>query len=106
MSAAPVVVTAYFRPLPGKRDQLLAALDTAITGVHEEPGCLLYAIQEAPDGTIVMIEKWESAELLDAHGSSSAVATAAPIFEETLSAPVEVTRLTPIPMGDAVKGAL
>jgi quinol monooxygenase YgiN len=106
MSSDPVIVTAYFSPLPGKREELLAALNTAITGVHQEPGCLLYAIQEAPDGTLVMIEKWESVELLDLHGSSAAVAGARPVFAATLSKPVEVTRLTPIPIGDPAKGAL
>jgi quinol monooxygenase YgiN len=106
MSSDPVVVTAYFHPLPGKRDELLDALRTAMPQVHNEPGCLLYAIQEAPDGTIVMIEKWESAELLDQHGSSAAVASVAPVFATVLSAPVAVTRLTPILIGDAAKGAL
>jgi quinol monooxygenase YgiN len=77
-----------------------------ITGVHDEEGCLLYAIQEAPDGAIVMIEKWESAELLDAHGSSSAVAAAGGALGRALSGPVEVTRLAPIPIGDPAKGAL
>jgi quinol monooxygenase YgiN len=106
MSPDPVVVTAYFHPLPGKREELLEALRIAIPGVHDEPGCLLYAIQEAPDGTIVMIEKWESEALLDEHGSSAAVAAAAPTFATALSSPVAVTRLSPIPIGDAAKGAL
>jgi quinol monooxygenase YgiN len=106
MSTEPVVVTAYFRPLEGKRDELLEALRVAIPQVHDEPGCLLYSIQEAPDGTIVMIEKWESAELLDAHGSSAAVAAAGEVFRRVLSGPVEVTRLAPIPIGDSAKGAL
>jgi quinol monooxygenase YgiN len=101
-----VVVTAYFRPIEGKREELLDALRIAIPAVHDEPGCLLYSIQEAPDGTIVMIEKWESEALLDAHGASVAVAAARPVFERVLAAPVEVTRLAPIPIGDAAKGTL
>ena len=42
--------------------------------MHAEPGCLLYAIHDADDGTITMIEKWESVADLDAHGSGPAVA--------------------------------
>ena len=53
-----------------------------------------------------MIEKWTSAELLDAHGSSRAVqrlnAQAGPL----LAGPVVVTRLAPIPAGTPAQGLL
>ena len=55
--STPVVVIAYFLPAPGQHDQVVEALRPAIAAVHEEPGCELYAIHDAPDGTIVMIEK-------------------------------------------------
>ena len=55
--STPVVVTAYFRPAPGQHDQVVEALQRAIPAVHEEPGCELYAIHDAPDGTIVMQPK-------------------------------------------------
>jgi quinol monooxygenase YgiN len=106
MSAEPVVVTAYFHPAEGKREELLEAFRIAIPLVHAEPGCLLYSINEAPDGTFVMIEKWESAELLDAHGVSPAMAAAREVFGRVLTAPVAVTRLTPVPIGDPGKGAV
>lgn len=102
----PINVTAIFRPLPGEREQVLANLRVAIPLVHEEEGCELYAITDAPDGTIVMIEKWTSAELLDAHGAGQPVADLNIANEGLLASPVEVTRLVPIPVGDAVKGAL
>ena len=66
--STPVVVTAYFHPVPGQHDQVVEALQQAIPAVHEEPGCELYAIHDAPDGTIVMIEKWTSVGELDDHG--------------------------------------
>ena len=69
----PVVVTAVFRPTPGRKDDLVEALRTTMPAVHAERGCLLYAIHDAEDGTITMIEKWDSAEDLDAHGSGPAV---------------------------------
>lgn len=106
MTAAPVVVTAYFHPAPGQRDRVVAALEEAIPRVHAEAGCNLYCIQEAPDGTIVMIEHWDSAELLDAHGDGAPVADLGVALEGLLAQPVAVTRLTPIPVGDARKGAL
>lgn len=106
MTTAPVVVTAYFHPAPGHRDRVLAALEQAIPRVHDEEGCNLYCIQEAPDGAIVMIEHWDSAELLDAHGDGAPVADLNVALDGLLAEPVAVTRLTPIPIGDPRKGAL
>jgi quinol monooxygenase YgiN len=102
----PVVVTAYFHPAEGQRENVLAALGRAIPRVHEEEGCNLYCIQEAPDGSIVMIEHWDSAELLDAHGAGAPVADLNAELEGKLAQPVAVTRLVPIPLGQAAKGAL
>jgi quinol monooxygenase YgiN len=102
----PVIVTAVFRPRAESYDVVLDALRPAIAAVHEEPGCELYAIHEAADGSLVMIEKWESGELLDAHGSSPAVARLGSAIREHLTAPVEVTRMTAVPMGTPAQGAL
>ncbi len=103
---SPVVVTAVFVPSPGKYEEVVQALEPAIAAVHEEPGCLLYAIHRDPDDTIVMIEKWESEELLDAHGSGPAVAALNASLEGKLAKPVEVTRLVPLPAGTPEQGAL
>jgi quinol monooxygenase YgiN len=102
----PVVVTAIFHPADGAHDAVVAALEPAIAAVHEEPGCLLYAIHDAPDGSIVMIEKWESVALLDEHGSSPAVAALNVALKGLVAAPTDVARLVPLPMGEESKGAL
>ena len=101
-----VVVTAIFRPKPGAREALLEAMAAVIPLVHEEEGCQLYAIQEEPDGTIMMIENWDDAALLDAHGAGQPVADFTAAIADLLAEPVRVTRLKAIPLGDAVKGAL
>lgn len=101
-----IVVTAVFTPVEGAFDQVVEALRPAIAEVHEEPGCLLYAIHEAPNGDIVMIEKWESVELLDAHGAGVAVQRLNASLEGLLQKPVEVTRLTAIPAGTTEQGEL
>lgn len=105
-SETPVVVTAYFYPKPDAREQVLAALDPAIAAVHEEDGCELYAIHDAPDGSIVMLEKWTSAALLDAHGQGEPVRRLGAALEGLLERPTAVTRLVPLPVGQADKGAL
>src|SRR5699024_8731971 len=68
-----VVVTAVFHPKPGKQQELAEAMRRGIAAVHTEDGCELYAIHDAEDGTITMIEKWSSAEALDAHGDGDEV---------------------------------
>lgn len=102
----PVIVTAIFRIRPDSRDVVVEALRTALPLVHEEPGCELYAIHEAADGTLVMIEKWESEALLDAHGESAAVAALIGQIGQYLMAEVAVTRMSAIPIGSTEKGAL
>jgi len=101
---SPVVVTAYFYPRPAAREQVLAALDPVITAVHEEDGCELYAIHDAPDGSIVMLEKWTSAALLDAHGQGEPVRRLQAALDGLLERSTEVTRLVPLPIGQADKG--
>lgn len=101
-----VIVTAVFTPKDGAFDAVAAALAPAIAEVHEEPGCQLYAIHKAPNGQIIMIEKWDSAELLDAHGAGEAVRRLNTSLEGLLQEPVDVTRLAPMPAGTAHQGEL
>ena len=101
-----VVVTAIFTPADGQCDAVHATLLPAIASVHLERGCLLYSIHQAPDGSIVMIEKWESDRLLNEHGAGSAVAALNASLEGKLARPIEVTRLSPLPAGSPAQGTL
>lgn len=101
-----VVVTAVFAPVPGAKDQLIEALQRTMPAVHEEQGCRLYAIHDAEDGTVTMIEKWDSADDLDAHGSGAPVTALREAVAPYLAGPVTVTRMTAIPVGDPTRGAL
>ncbi|WP_158862106.1 putative quinol monooxygenase [Leifsonia sp. AG29] len=101
-----VVVTAVFHPLEGHRPQLVDALRIAIPAVHEEEGCLLYAIHDAADGTITMIEKWTSAELLAAHAAGAAVAALDAAVGPHIAEPTTVTTMEPIPAGTEAQGLL
>jgi quinol monooxygenase YgiN len=102
----PVVVTAYFHPAPGQHDQVVEALQRAIPAVHEEPGCELYAIHDAPDGSIVMIEKWSSVGELDDHGAGEPVRALNASLAGLLASPTEVTRLMPLAAGTNEQGQL
>ena len=105
-AGGPIVVTAVFTPKPGEFDRVAEGLSRAIAEVHREPGCLLYAIHRDPDDRIVMIEKWESVELLDAHGAGTAVQGLGANIEGLLTEPAVVTRLVPIPAGTESQGQL
>ncbi|WP_138444749.1 putative quinol monooxygenase [Sinomonas susongensis] len=102
----PVVVTAIFHPAEGKKDQLIEALQGTMGAVHEEDGCLLYAIHDAHDATVTMIEKWASAEDLKAHSQGSAVQALGKAVDPFISEPTTVTTMTPIAAGDGERGLL
>ena len=95
----PVVITAVFTPADGRKDDLVAALRATIPAVHGEPGCDLYAIHDASDGTIVLIEKWASQEALDGHNAGEPIAALASAVQSLLGAPVALSTMAPIPLG-------
>ena len=101
-----VVVTAVFYPLPGRKDELAAAMRAGIEAVHGEKGCELYAIHDAEDGTITMIEKWTSDADLAAHAGGAAEAVLRGDTDELLEKPTLVTRMSPIPVGSGEQGKL
>lgn len=102
----PVVVTAVFSPNPGQKDQLLAAVRDAIPAVHQEKGCELYAIHDAEDGTLVMLEKWTTATDLEAHSNGPAVDRLRELIEPFVAGPITVTTMTAAPAGTEAQGAL
>jgi quinol monooxygenase YgiN len=100
-----VVVVATLTPRPGEEDGVREAILAAVPEVHAEPGCELYALHEA-DGAFVMVERWESPEALDVHGSAEALTALGGRLRGKLAGAPEVVRLRAVPAGDAVKGAL
>lgn len=101
-----VVVTAVFYPLLGRKEELVAAMRAGIEAVHGEAGCELYAIHDAEDGTITMIEKWTTEGDLDAHSGGAAEAILKGDTNDLLEKPTLVTRMTPVPVGSAEQGQL
>jgi quinol monooxygenase YgiN len=102
-----VVVVAEIGVLPEKREEALAALERLCSETHaNDDGCHLYALHLDPadEGRVFMIEKWDSAEALQAHGGSDHIKA----FGESgvLSGAPTVTVLTAAAYGDADKGVL
>jgi len=98
-----VVVTAF--PVPEHRAEVVAAFEEAIARVHDEPGVELYALHEGPD-RLVMIEKYESAELRAEHLRGPALADLRSALQGKLSSGLDAQVLVPRPAGNAHKGAL
>jgi quinol monooxygenase YgiN len=101
-----VVVTAVFTPVPGRREDLRTAIEGALPDVHTEDGCLLYALHDAADGTLVLLEKWETKELLDAHSVGEPVKRLRAAIDGLVEGPAAVVTMAPLPAGDPVKGRL
>ena len=101
-----VVVVATIYPLPEHRAEVIALYEAAIARVHaEDEGCELYALHE-DDDSLVMIEKWTSAETLRAHAAGAALADLRPELEGKLAAGSVVKTYAPRPAGTARQGAL
>jgi quinol monooxygenase YgiN len=105
MSSA-VIVTATFIPREGASDQVVSALKKGIENVHQEKGCELYALHAADDGTLTIIEKWESVDALQEHAAGTAVANLDKSLVGLLTAPPLVVRLLPVPTGTLGAGTL
>lgn len=91
----------------GSEEANLAAIRTLVEETHaNDPGCLLYALHRdtADPNRLVMVEKWESAEALDAHNGRDHIRE----FGEKadLAAAPRVLVLESLGFGEAEKGSL
>ena len=102
-----VVVVAEIGIVPEKRAEALAALEELCRATHEEDeGCQLYALQLDPadESRVFMVEKWESAEALQAHGTTDHIRAAGE--SGTLAGAPKVTVLQQANFGDGGKGTV
>lgn len=100
-----VVVVATIVPLAEYRAEVIVAFKETIEQVHEEDGCELYSLNEAPD-RLIMIEKWTSPEALAAHSKGANLAALNPKLAGKVAGAPEVIVLQQVPAGDPAKGAL
>lgn len=64
-----VIVGGEFGLEPGERDAFLAGRVDMMRRSRSEPGCLEYTFSADPldPGRVVLFERWESSQALDAH---------------------------------------
>jgi quinol monooxygenase YgiN len=100
-----VVVVATIVPKAEHRDEVIAAVRDTIEQVHDEDGCELYSLNEAPD-RLIMIEKWASPAALAAHSKGANLAALNPRLAGKVAGPPDVIVLQQVPAGDPAKGTL
>jgi quinol monooxygenase YgiN len=100
-----VVVVATILPRPDYRTEVIEAIRQVIPQVHDEDGCELYALHEAPD-RLIMVEKWASHAALTAHSGGPALAALGEALAGRVIAAPDVLVVQPVPAGDPAKGEL
>lgn len=101
-----VVVVATIHPAPEHREEVISLFEETITSVHaNDAGCELYAMHEDAD-TLVMIEKWSSAEDLESHRTSETMTSLDPKLAGKLADKTVVKIYQPHPAGTPEQGAL
>jgi|SRR5262245_1917611 len=102
----PVVVVATMKAKPESVDAVRDAGKKAIEAVHEEPGCELYSLHEAEDGTFIFVEQWADADALKTHSTAPAVGTFFGAIGELLDGAPDVKVLQTVVAGDPAKAQL
>ena len=67
-------IVAVITAEPAHAEIVGQALQTAVPAVRKEPGCIQYDLHRdlAKPGRFVMIEQWQDAQALEAHGKAEA----------------------------------
>ena len=70
-----IVVVGSFTAKVGKEEEAAAALEALVEPTHGEQGCILYALHRGAQDPrrLAFVERWESAERLQAHLASDHV---------------------------------
>lgn len=103
--AGTVVVLATLHPAPGRLDEVLEVVRGNVPTVHQEEGCLTYAVHTAADPErVVFVERWTTPEALAAHAASAHMARTGEALAPLLARPTEVHTATPVPMGTPAQG--
>ena len=101
-----VVVVATITPKPDQVDAVREAILAAVPeGARRARLRAVRACTRAA-GEFVMVERWESPEALKVHGTAEALTTLGGQLAGKLAGAPDVRRLTAVPAGDPVKGAV
>ena len=93
----PLSVVARFAPLPEKRSDLQALLESMVAPTRSEAGCRIYNLYEASaHGDLVLIERYDDLTALERHRTSKHYLDYRAELSPLLASPVSVTVLAPL----------
>lgn len=94
----PVAVLARVPAQPGKRDELVAALQPAIDNANTEDNTRLYILHtnDADPDAVLFYELYTNEEAFVAHGTSDAFKEIGRGLRDLAGGRPEITRLTPV----------
>jgi quinol monooxygenase YgiN len=103
-----VVVVGSFTAQAGKEREAAAAFEALVAPTHDEDGCILYALHRGLEDPrrLAFIERWESAEALQAHLGSDHIQAVLAKAPELFDGPGDITVYEAMPGGHRVKGSL
>lgn len=102
----PCIVIVRLVPLAGKREAVVRLLRELIPEIQRGPGCEKYALLEAVDGDVVLIEKWSSREHWQAHFEWAPIVRLKKELADSVVLPVERLETYPHPTGDDALGLI
>jgi quinol monooxygenase YgiN len=103
-----IIVVASFVALPGKEKELEVFLADLLEETHNEPGCLLYALNRGvhDPSRLVYVERWENLELLTQHLHSDHIQKALAEVDAYLAQDHDIVYYEEVPGGHADKGSI
>jgi quinol monooxygenase YgiN len=96
MEVAVVIVTGELEVDPDQRDPFLAGRVDVMRASRAEAGCIEYTMSADPlqPGRVVLLEKWENQESLDAHLAGLRAGSSTEPSESAPEIPVKSTSIT------------
>jgi quinol monooxygenase YgiN len=103
-----VVVVGSFTAKAGMEQEAAAAFEALVQPTHDEQGCILYALHRGAQdpGRLAFVERWESAESLQAHLESDHVQAVLARAPELFDGDGDIVVYEALPGGERVKGSL
>jgi quinol monooxygenase YgiN len=99
--------TAIITAKPEAAAEVESALAELVEATQAEPGCIMYSLNrglEEPN-VFVTVEKWDSADALQAHLQSPHIAAAMGRTGDLLAEPPRIIATEPLPIGDPTKNS-
>jgi len=103
-----IVVVGSLKAKPGKEDDTREALSGLVAPTHAEDGCILYALHQGAEdpSRFAFVERWESAEKLQAHLGSDHIGAVLQRADELLAEPPDIVTYEALGQGEESKGSL